>query len=361
MSQTLPAHYLEARTRFLEAARRGHDVSSYVFAGLTGPQGEELACDVAIQVPAGAEIALVTSSAVHGVEGYAGSALQKFFMEQHAGQKIATIHVHALNPVGFAYDRRADADNFDVNRNFLGDYSALPLQDDYLDYAHIIVPSPKHNKLLTEAKLAYYALTQSDRMKDIITRGQASCEKGMYYTGRKPSWSRGVWERIISEHLSNYTQVIHLDVHSGLGDYGAIQMMGASAQDHEAPLARAAWGDDLAFLRNTDGSNGTLSSTTVGEIQNSWGLVQGKKPQRAASFTMEFGTLPPLDVFKALRADHAAHARGETDPDILGRVRACMRGAFAPSEALWLEKVLQNGGRAYASMLGTLESGFTRK
>ena len=357
MSQSLPAHYLDARTRFLEATQRGYEVSSYVFDARKGPHGEELACDVAVHHPEGAEIALVTSSAVHGVEGYAGSALQKFFIEQYPGKKIATIHVHALNPVGFAYDRRADADNFDVNRNFIGDYSSLPTQDEYLEYAHIIVPSPRYNTLLTEVKLAYYALTQPDRMKDIITRGQSSCEKGMYYTGRKPSWSRGVWERVISHHLSRYSQVIHLDVHSGLGEYGAIQMMGASAQDQEAGLARAAWGDNLAFLRNADGTNETLSSTTIGEIQNSWGLVKGNKPARAATFTMEFGTLPPLDVFKALRADHAAHARGETDPAVLSGIRAGMRGAFAPSEPLWLQKVLQNGGEAYRSMLDTLETG----
>ena len=35
-----------------------------------------------------------------------------------------------------------------------------------------------------------------------------------------------------------------------------------------------------------------------------------------------------------------------------------MRKAFAPSEALWLEKVLRNGSGAYKSMLATLESGF---
>lgn len=357
MSRILPANYLEARTRFLEAARRDHDVSSYALAGLKGPQGEDLGCDVAIHHPEGAEVALVTTSAVHGVEGYAGSALQDLFMEQHPGKRVATIHVHALNPAGFAYDRRADADNFDVNRNFLADYSSLPMQDDYLEYSHIIVPSPKHNKLLTELKLAAYALTQADRMKDIITRGQASCETGMYYTGRKASWSRGVWETIISDHLSRYSQVIHVDVHSGLGESGAIQMMGASAQDHEAPLAREAWGRDLAFLKNADGTNGTLSSTTIGEIQNSWDLVKGSKPGRAASFTMEFGTLAPLDVFKALRADHAAHARGETDADVLAAIRAGMRRAFAPSDPVWLEKVRQNGGGAYRAMLDILERG----
>ncbi len=357
MSTLLPEHYLEARTRFLETAKRGHDISSYVFAGLKGPQGEELGCDVAINHPEGAEIALVTSSAVHGVEGYAGSALQNLFMEM-TNKRVATIHVHALNPVGFAYDRRADADNFDVNRNFLGAYDTLPMEDEYLKYSHIIVPSPKHNKILTELKLAAYAIAKPDQMKDIITRGQSSCETGMYYTGRKASWSRGVWETIINQHLSRYAQVIHVDVHTGLGESGAIQMMGASAQDHEAGIAKSAWGENLAFLRNADGTNGTLSSTTIGEIQNSWGLVGGNKPERAASFTMEFGTLAPLDVFKALRADHAAHARGEKDPETLSGIRAGMRRAFAPSEAVWLEKVLKNGGGAYKSMLNTLESGF---
>ena len=68
--------YREARARFLAAASTaGASVHTQVLP-LSGAQGEVLAMDVAVQGPPGATRVLMTTSAVHGIEGFCGSAIQ---------------------------------------------------------------------------------------------------------------------------------------------------------------------------------------------------------------------------------------------------------------------------------------------
>lgn len=356
MSHSLPKNYQDARASFLELAKPDYEMSSFTLPTHKGPDGESLVCDVASHHVAGADTAIVTTSGIHGVEGYAGSALQQHFLKHGCSPKVSLIHVHAINPYGFAYDRRADAENFDVNRNFLETYPSSPTHDEYAEYADIIVPKPHRNRLLTELKFIYYALTQQAKMKDIITRGQSSCADGMYYTGLKPSWSRWVWEQVIATELSRYRKVIHLDIHTGLGASGDLQIMGASTRNPEVDLARALWGDRLAFMHDEEGKNTTLSSPTIGEILTFWRLVKGAVPLEPVTYLMEFGTLPPIEVFKALRSDHMAHARGECDPVALAAVHARMRAAFAPTEPEWIDKVLHLGAETYTGLLQALDA-----
>ena len=70
--------------------------------------------------------ALVVSSGLHGVEGFFGSAVQIAWLEGHAGRLAgdasrppALVFVHAINPHGFAWRRRWNENNVDLNRNFL--------------------------------------------------------------------------------------------------------------------------------------------------------------------------------------------------------------------------------------------------
>ena len=69
---------------------------------------------------------LVVSSGVHGVEGFFGSAVQTAFLREAesraaAGPNDALVFLHALNPYGFAWLRRFDEANVDLNRNLLVD------------------------------------------------------------------------------------------------------------------------------------------------------------------------------------------------------------------------------------------------
>lgn len=94
--------------------------------GLPGPDGDELTIDVARFSPQRPERLIVLSSGLHGVEGYLGSAVQCAILEEELEgwtppDRLAVVMIHALNPYGFAFHRRVNENNVDLNRNFLLD------------------------------------------------------------------------------------------------------------------------------------------------------------------------------------------------------------------------------------------------
>ena len=96
MSVSLPAmldlfrpSYADARRTWLAlAAARGLAVESHRHP-LPGPQGEPLAIDVVRDGPADAEALLLTTSAVHGVEGHGGCGIQAGLLQ--VGESLRTL------------------------------------------------------------------------------------------------------------------------------------------------------------------------------------------------------------------------------------------------------------------------------
>ena len=122
-SEAFSPSYRHALHRFLQAARdaRG-DIETLPVAG-TCPAGEPLTIDTVRLGSPRASRLVVVSSGVHGVEGYFGSAVQLMFLRSvlpalSRPDDVAVLLLHAVNPYGFAWDRRVSEDNVDINRNF---------------------------------------------------------------------------------------------------------------------------------------------------------------------------------------------------------------------------------------------------
>ena len=130
------ADYSTARTRFIEAAehaglrREAHDI------GFSGPAGKPLSIDTAFLGNPSPDNVVTLTSGLHGIEGFFGSAVQLAFLKERAAtlnlpSNAAIILIHALNPFGFAWRRRWNENNVDLNRNFLTDYSFLERDPEY--------------------------------------------------------------------------------------------------------------------------------------------------------------------------------------------------------------------------------------
>ena len=94
--------YAEARAKFLKAAEAcDAKITSYENPAL-GPNGEKLTTDVAWLGPANAKKVIITISATHGVEGFAGSAIQSGWFETGEALKnlrpdMALLAIHAID------------------------------------------------------------------------------------------------------------------------------------------------------------------------------------------------------------------------------------------------------------------------
>ena len=78
---------------------------------------------------------LVLISATHGVEGFCGAGCQVGYLVDRLYGSLPpttrTILIHALNPHGFAWLRRVNENNIDLNRNFQDFTQPLPDSSPY--------------------------------------------------------------------------------------------------------------------------------------------------------------------------------------------------------------------------------------
>src|SRR5213592_2819131 len=93
----------------------------------------EISIDTAWFGTANPHRVLLHSSGLHGVEGFAGSAIQLQLLNSLPSlpQDAALIVVHVLNPYGMAWLRRFNENNVDLNRNFLGDDAYIGAPEAY--------------------------------------------------------------------------------------------------------------------------------------------------------------------------------------------------------------------------------------
>lgn len=295
---------------------------------------------------------LVLISATHGVEGYAGSAIQRFLL-QYLQSDTAVISadwnilmLHALNPWGMQHARRCDQDGIDLNRNFI-DFSALPASDD--DYAEVL------NAFLmddVEARRGYLMqLSQQwgqERFDRLLSGGQYDYDWAPFYGGQGPAFAQGVLEEMIESWQLAEQRLVVIDLHSGLGPWG----YGELISDHP-PSSRANDEAKQLFGRAvavTDAGE-SCSVSKTGLMDYRWHQLM---QQRGCFLTLEFGTLGTQNLFDVLINDHRLHHHGSAvKAKDLQQQRRAMLDHFSPDDYLWQQSVLF---RAWQIVSRVLES-----
>ncbi len=346
--------YRQARAHFLAAAKACAAQVRTCTHPRIGAQGETLAMDIAVQGPADAAKVLMTTSAVHGIEGFCGSAIQSGLL-QHLTLPpgVAVVHVHAVNPHGFSHARRVNEDNVDLNRNFIDFGQALPVNADYADIHNLLLPEQWPPTLEETAALQAQAQTWGERrMQRAITSGQYQFPDGVWFGGLAPTWSHRTFRQVLQDHLGQARQIAWIDLHTGLGPHGYGERIFACT-DTGASLQRARqwWGSDITSV-----DTGTSQSVPLsGPIQMA---IYEECPQaQYTGICLEFGTLPLAQMILAMRADHWLALHPEAAGALQERIRSDMLQAFNPPSGVWQAQVWQQGLQAARQALqGLAES-----
>ena len=126
--------YVEARTKF-RAAATAQKAKLVSLPILQDGDDLELTIDIAIlqgDLPG----YVVHSSGTHGIEGYAGSAIQLAILDTIAKtptqNRPSLVLMHAVNPYGMAHYRRFNEQNVDLNRNAIDQFDAFLKQRDII-------------------------------------------------------------------------------------------------------------------------------------------------------------------------------------------------------------------------------------
>jgi hypothetical protein len=363
--------YGRARDRFREAARKlGVPVESHAIAA-TGPRDESLAIDAATIGPTSARRVLILSSGLHGVEGFLGSAAQLAWLAQVDAsclpEQLKIVLIHALNPFGFAWLRRSNERNVDLNRNFVpGEelFSSAEYQDALAVYerfssflnpasppsrwdayrlralgailsvglsARNNLPHEEQPSILALKALGKLGITQ---LQKTLLVGQYKYQNGLFYGGERPEESTAWMQRHLPVWIDSVDLTLHIDFHSGLGAWGDYRLFIPDRRG--SPRARwvgERFGDDVVVPTDEQiayAANGRMADyfrdLNVGGSYH--------------CLTAEFGTYAGIRLLGALRAENRAHFYADRDSPAYRRAKHKLIEAFAPASIRWRETVV---------------------
>ena len=354
--------YAEAAGRFAIACQdltsAGHNVTHQrLKLGMKGPEAEELAIDIAVIGSLESGKTIISSSGVHGVEGYPGSAIQLSIMDKLAKSEPfddhGVIFIHAVNPYGMAWWRRFNENNVDLNRNFLRLdelYSGVP--DGYEAVKDFNNPKtvPKKNEYSFNIRALLLILKYGyPNLKQAVAEGQYQYPAAIQYGGSKLEKGPSMLIDWLNDNLVPVKQIFAIDHHTGLGPSGHDTLL--------LPLE----------LRNKDfdkfvelqqlfpGHIELLSKTGVGyEIKGDihQGLVNRFPGISWTYLTQEFGTFKSIKVIRANRdenrwtqwGDYVDEAGAKSHWSRLNLLRI-----FNPNDAVWQDKIVSRGNAVFES------------
>lgn len=344
---TYSPDYFTARERFRLAARTADcELESHSISA-RGPQNQQLTIDVALSGSTSAPRAVVVSSGLHGVEGFLGSAVQLAMLPQAAAQIASTgrlVLLHAINPFGFAYLRRCNANNVDLNRNFLlpGEpYSGVPPQYAQLD--GLLNPrTPPARWCLQTVPLLWALVRRGYRtLARTLPVGQYQFPQGLFYGGDGPAEEHLILAQHLHRWIGAAAQIVHLDLHTGLGRWGQLTLLVDDRPcSRGAKLLRQLFTNTrLVTTLNDDGSISPQAAYASRGSWNRW-AVHRFADRTYAFATVELGTYSTLRIASALRTENRAWHYGGHNLEHDEWSRRGLAQVFAPPNLKWRHMAL---------------------
>ncbi len=348
--------YGEARAKFLAACNKANARVEPIQNPNTGPDGESLFTDVAALGRAEAKCALLLCSGTHGVEGFAGSAIQTGLLHDGIASRLPDglrlVMIHALNSFGFAHLRRVNEDNVDLNRNFVDHAASHPANTAYESLASVIAlrSCSRLAALGSLLRLKFYGLIHGRaKLQAAISGGQYTHPDGLFYGGQVETWSNRTFRAVVTRHLADATHVVFVDVHTGLGPFGHGEIIMGEAKGLPAYERAAAWWGDRTKSVKTDE---TVSTDMTGAIK--FALHDELPDTEITAVSLEFGTFPAVTVLQAMRAENWLHHHSGSGHPRAGAIKAEMRRVFYPDTDDWKNRVWQQGQEVVGRVLAGL-------
>jgi len=329
-AESFSRDYAEARSRFRQAAGSSGGVLESVANPERGPDGGKLSTEVALIGEKSASRFLVMIAGTHGVEGFCGSGAQVDWLRREEAKRlpdgVAVLMVHAINPYGFAWLRRVNEDNVDLNRNWVDFAEPLPENPGYDTLAPAISPAEWTDTAQTEAAAVLMAYGRDHGfmgLQQALSSGQYKHPQGIFYGGDAPTWSRRTQSAIFTEYLSSAERVAILDYHTGLGPWGFGEQIVTDRPGTAAYGRASAWfGDAITCPAAGDSTSADIKGD---------GLAAAPVLLAHAEVTgmaLEVGTQSVMEVLGALRADAWLHAHGDLASPQGREIKRQMRDAF---------------------------------
>ena len=331
--------YAGARARFRAAALRAGAALDALPLAARGPHDESLTIDFAWLGDRRPRHVVLHISGVHGTEAFAGSAAQLALLAAPPPLPAdgALILVHALNPYGMAWLRRANEHNVDLNRNFHldnGIWTGAPPLYKRLDTLLNPASPPARDAFML--RLGTAGLRYGVRaVRQAIAHGQHRYPRGLFYGGAELQPGPRLFIDWLQTQLGSAETMFAIDLHTGLGPHaGNTLMVEPGVGTAPLPALSRALQRPLA-----GGSTAPVAYTVRGSLG---AALPRLLPDTRVEFVLqEIGTRSALRVLHALREENRWHHYGDGHTEHPSKQH--LREALCPAALAWREAAVAHG------------------
>ena len=309
------------------------------------------------------ETLVIVTTAQHGIEGYAGSAMLKVFMDEFAprldSDHVGLLLVHAINPWGMKHCYRVNPNHVDLNRNFTSDGKYDPgINPDFKLLTKFLNPQRPVRTLRAESipfllkTLRYMIHPGKARIQMAALLGQHCDPQGIYFGGRDRQEETAVLMDLYRAGLREYQNLIQIDIHTGYGPRYQMAVI-IPALD---PITSAESQKKFKYplVQKVDANEFFAISGDMGEYV--YRLRDAAFPNRRV-FTcgFEFGTfgdsLPArIRSLQITILENQLRHQGAASHQAEHEVRKEYEELFFPAEATWRDKAIADCRQAYEGM-----------
>lgn len=296
----------------------------------------------------------VACCGIHGIEGFAGSAILRELLAGPLAalpaENTGLVLVHALNPHGFHHGLRVNRDNVDLNRNCAVEGEALfgGASPEFAALRTVLCPERPYRDALSDRLRFYVALGQAlarsgpRALRQATLGGQYIDRSAVFYGGARVEPEIGFFQEMYARVARTYTEVLLTDLHTGYGARGQAYplFMRADSSDFRA----AAQGGTKA-----DGS-ADKAYTVHGDLVG-YCYATSKRLSPAGTFnglvvevgTRGLSTRDQLADLYTVIAENQSRQHGAADRATGDAIRASFREFFYPSDPVWRRNALRVG------------------
>ena len=340
--------YRTARERFRSAAEStGARLESLPLTD-RGPEGEDLTIDIAWIGTESPKRVLLHSSGIHGVEAFAGSAIQLRLMENLPAipDDTAVVFVHVLNPFGMAWLRRFNENNVDLNRNFLRPNEKYEGRPKGYDDLYAFLNPTALPRIETFTVRAGWLIFRHGRpaLEESVVAGQYDYPEGLFFGGKELEESGRLYQEFLIRRLGTVERLFAIDVHTGLGPFGEDTVL---VSNEAYPRLRELLGDRVQAFSAEEGN---VAYEIRGGLHE---MVERVLTGADVDFVgQEFGTYGQVRVLHSLRDENFGFQHDRSARETVYKKR--LRDTFYPDDDEWGKNVLSRGRELFDSVLSEL-------
>lgn len=342
----------ECRNAFLCAAHEINGIQVQFEEMSINDSGSQLFTDIVHLRSNGRENSLILiTSGLHGVEGYVGSALQLYLLDKICKREIDLtgvdlLFIHAINPWGFKNNRRVTRNNVDLNRNFSMTEDLFKIRNDGYTKIRSILEVNKYYSRRSLANWTFlFKILKSIQkyskatLVQAIGEGQYEYERGIIFGGKSFEQETLNVTQIIQKYCAPYKKIVAIDLHTGLGRRGKLQLLNAPRILTEVKQEV----NELFNHQLIDDNDSNFFKEHGSFLDYVWNINIEKD---CLPVMFEFGTVNSENTLGALHTlktmvieNQAYHSGCKTDKDRAYINRIFME-MFYPKDAIWRNEVI---------------------